>query len=170
MKRVRLRIRLASWWRRRPVRIAAAVAAVPVAALIIATAYYYVSFARLIDTRLHGERDRVLPRVFARPLELRRGQSLTERQLVDRLNDIGYAERAHPDKPGQFSIGAGCGRDHAAQPRAQGSDGPRGLSASGAGGTNRREGQAAAAGRRTASSNWRWAKGPATGWFSIRPS
>ena len=50
----------------------------------------------------------MLPRVFARPLELRRGQSLTERQLVDRLNDIGYAERARPDKPGQFSIGAGA--------------------------------------------------------------
>jgi len=108
MKKVRLRIRLAYWWRRRPVRIAAAVAAVPVALLIIATAYYYVSFARLIDTRLHGARDRVLPRVFARPLELRRGQSLTERQLVDRLNDIGYAERAHPDKPGQFAVGAGA--------------------------------------------------------------
>src|SRR4029077_819865 len=67
-----------------------------------------VSFAHLIDARLHGERDRVLPRVFARPLELRRGQSLTERQLVDRLNDIGYAERARPEKPGEFAIGNGA--------------------------------------------------------------
>ena len=66
----------------------------PPSCLAIAGAYYYVSFARVIDARLHGERDRVLPRVFARPLELRRGQSLTERQLVDRLNDLGYAQRA----------------------------------------------------------------------------
>jgi penicillin-binding protein 1B len=57
---------------------------------------------------LHGERERVLPRVFARPLELRRGQSLTSRQLVDRLNDLGYAERAEAKKPGEFSIGTGA--------------------------------------------------------------
>ena len=29
--------------------------------------YYYVQFSRIIDERLHGERDRVIPRVFARP-------------------------------------------------------------------------------------------------------
>ena len=108
MKKFRLRVRIAYWWRHRPVRIAAAVAAVPAAGLVLAAAYYYVSFAHLIDARLHGERDRVLPRVFARPLELRRGQSMTERQLVDRLNDIGYTERARLDKPGQFSLGAGA--------------------------------------------------------------
>ena len=104
----RLTVRVAALWRRRPVRIATAVALVPLVVAIIATTYYYVSFARLIDTHLHGERDRVLPRVFARPLELRRGQSLTEQQLVDRLNDIGYAQRDQPVKPGEFTIGAGA--------------------------------------------------------------
>jgi penicillin-binding protein 1B len=90
------------------VRIAAAIAAVPLLALLAAGIYYYISFSRFIDARLHGERDRVLPRVFARPLELRRGQSLTEQQLIDRLNDIGYTERAQPDKPGQFALGGGA--------------------------------------------------------------
>ena len=80
----------------------------PAVVLCVAATYYYVSFAHLIDARLHGERDRVLPRVFARPLELRRGQSLTERQLVDRLNDLGYAQRARPEKPGEFAIGDGA--------------------------------------------------------------
>ena len=51
---------------------------VPVVVLCFAAGYYYVSFARLIDARLQGARKRVLPRVFARPLELRRGQSLTD--------------------------------------------------------------------------------------------
>ena len=55
--------------------------------------YYYVRFSHLIDARLHGERATVFPRVFARPLELRRGQALTDRQLIDRLNDLGYAQR-----------------------------------------------------------------------------
>ena len=74
----------------------------------VAAAYYYVTFARLIDARLHGEARRVFPRVFARPLELRRGQSLTDRQLIDRLNDLGYAQRGKVDKPGEFSIATGA--------------------------------------------------------------
>ena len=75
--------------------------------LFFAFGYYYVSFARLLDERLSGERATVLPRVFARPLELRRGQSLTEGQLVDRLNDLGYAQRTTFEKPGEFVIGTG---------------------------------------------------------------
>ena len=71
-------------------------------------AYYYVSFASLIDARLHGERDTVLPQVFARPLELRRGQSMTDRQLIDRLNDLGYAQRPLADKPGEFTVTPGA--------------------------------------------------------------
>ena len=71
------------------------------------TGYYYVIFSRLIDARLHGERDRVLPRVFARPLELRRGEGLSEQELVDRLNDLGYAQRTLVENPGEFSVDGG---------------------------------------------------------------
>lgn len=62
------------------------------------------SFTRLIDAQLHGERARVLPRIFARPLELRVGQSMSERQLIDRLNDLGYAQRAKASQAGEFAI------------------------------------------------------------------
>ena len=58
-------------------RVAALCVTVPLVLLSFAVGYYYVSFGRLIDPRLHGERERVFPRVFARPLELRRGQSMT---------------------------------------------------------------------------------------------
>ena len=75
----------------------------PAAAMCVASVYYYVSFSRLIDQRLHGERDRVLPRIFARPLEIRRGQSMSNRQLIDRLNELGYAQRARAEKPGPTS-------------------------------------------------------------------
>jgi penicillin-binding protein 1B len=71
------------------------------------TGYYYVTFARMIDARLHGERDRVLPRVFARPLELQRGDFLSEKELLDRLNDLGYAQRTQAQNPGEFSTNAG---------------------------------------------------------------
>ena len=64
----------------------------------------------------------MLPRVFARPLELRRGQSLTDRQLVDRLNDLGYAQRLDGEKPGEFALERRHGVDHAARRRVQGQD------------------------------------------------
>ena len=105
---IRLRIRIQGIWAHRWVRLTTVALAVPLLLLFFAAGYYYVSFARLLDARLHGERERVFPRVYARPLELRRGQSLTERQLVDRLNDLGYAQRAAVTKAGEFAIGQGA--------------------------------------------------------------
>src|SRR5437867_10258764 len=107
-KAIRLRIQLSLWWRKRWVRRTAIVLSIPAAVLCVAAVYYYISFARLIDTRLHGERERVFPRVFARPLELRRGQALTDRQLIDRLNDLGYAQRTKIEKPGEFALSTGA--------------------------------------------------------------
>ena len=43
----------------------------------------------------------------AAPFELHAGRGLTPAQLVQRLNDVGYAERAKTDAPGEFSIAAG---------------------------------------------------------------
>jgi penicillin-binding protein 1B len=77
------------------------------AVLTGALAYYAVTFSRQIEARLHGERDRVLPRVFARPVVLWRGQAMSERQLVDRLNELAYAERVRAEKPGEFAIAGG---------------------------------------------------------------
>lgn len=79
--------------------------------------YYYVSFAKMIDERLHGERMRTLPRVFARPLELRRGQWLSLGNVVDRLNDLGYAQRPTVLQPGEFAVG-----DHRVSLLARGGD------------------------------------------------
>ena len=81
--------------------------AVPLVLLAFVGGYYYVTFGRLIDAQLHGERQRVFPRIYARPLELRLGQAMTEGQLVDRLNDIGYAERTTAAKPGEFALSDG---------------------------------------------------------------
>jgi penicillin-binding protein 1B len=66
--------------------------------------YSYVSYSRLIDQRLHGERERTLPRVYARPVELRRGQLLSQQDLVARLNDLGYARRGVAETPGEFAV------------------------------------------------------------------
>ena len=66
--------------------------------------YLYVSYGRIIDARLHGERDRAVPRVFARPLTLQTGQSISQAELVARLNDVGYAQRARVERAGDFAI------------------------------------------------------------------
>jgi penicillin-binding protein 1B len=103
----RLRIRVVATWRKGWVRLVALALAIPTVILCGLATYYYVRFSYLIDARLHGERATTFPRVFARPLELRRGQALTDRQLIDRLNDLGYAQRTAIGKPGEFTTGTG---------------------------------------------------------------
>ena len=95
------RLRSFTWRHRRPLGIAAAVFALTTSALF---GYYYVQFSRLIDERLHGERDRAIPRVFARPLAFKTGQVLGEAELVMRLNDVGYTQRGRVERPGEFAV------------------------------------------------------------------
>jgi penicillin-binding protein 1B len=71
---------------------------------VITLTHSYVSFSRLIDERLHGERERTLPRVYARPVVLRQGQAFTSQELTTRLNDLGYAQRPRADAPGEFTV------------------------------------------------------------------
>ncbi|HYE85205.1 MAG TPA: transglycosylase domain-containing protein, partial [Vicinamibacterales bacterium] len=84
--------------------------------------YYYVTFSRIIEARLHGERDRVIPRVFARPLALHAGQGLSEAELIARLNDIGYTEKSRVERAGEFAVDRGSvflvprGGDQAGKP------------------------------------------------------
>jgi penicillin-binding protein 1B len=87
-------------WKRAALGVAAGVALV----LAAVSGYYYLQFSRIIEARLHGERDRVIPRVFARPLTLRAGQGLGESELIARLNDLGYTERARVERAGEFAV------------------------------------------------------------------
>ena len=88
--------------RRLAVRAAIVVGAV---SLVVGTVLYF-SLAGLIDDRLYGERERSLPRVYARPTEIRRGQTFTQQDLIARLNDIGYAQRPDVAQPGEFAVRA----------------------------------------------------------------
>ncbi|HET9834572.1 MAG TPA: transglycosylase domain-containing protein [Vicinamibacterales bacterium] len=102
-----VRIRIAGLWRKRWVRVTTMAVLVLAALTWGVLGYYYVSFSRLIDRSLHGERDKVFPQVFARPLDIYRGQSLTHQQLIDRLNDLGYAQRPRLERPGEFAVNPG---------------------------------------------------------------
>jgi penicillin-binding protein 1B len=81
---------------------------VPMLLLVGAGVHYWNVFSQMIDARMSGEMQRTDPRVFARAFELHRGQALTPRQLVDRLNDLGYAHRARSEALGEFTIGQGA--------------------------------------------------------------
>ncbi len=100
-KKMRLRFRLPPRWK----RYAFYCIGIPMVLLSFVMAYYWVVFSRMIDARMSGEMARTDPRVFARPFELHRGQALTERQLIDQLNDLGYAHRARAERPGEFTVG-----------------------------------------------------------------
>ncbi|MEZ5284515.1 MAG: PBP1A family penicillin-binding protein [Vicinamibacterales bacterium] len=83
-------------------------ASLAIGAIVVSGAlgFYYVRFSRLIDARLHGERDRVIPRVFARPLTFSTSQIIGPAEAVARLNDLGYAESGQADTPGAFTRAA----------------------------------------------------------------
>ena len=84
---------------------AALAVGIPVLIASIFIGYFYIQFSRVIDARMHGEFQRTDPRIFARPLTIRRGQRVTLLQMIDRLNDLGYAQRPRVEQPGQFAIG-----------------------------------------------------------------
>jgi penicillin-binding protein 1B len=86
-------------WRRYALYTTGAIALV----FALAFTYLYISSARLVDERLHGERERTLPRVYARAVELHLGQLLSADDLVSRLNDLGYAQRPQVKGPGEFA-------------------------------------------------------------------
>ncbi len=92
--------------KKRPVWARHALLGAGILSLVFAAtlAYYYISFSRLIDARLHGERERTLPRVYARPVVLWRGQALSRQDLIARLNDLGYAQRTRSVAPGEFAL------------------------------------------------------------------
>jgi penicillin-binding protein 1B len=116
---VRWRIRVPkARWKRALLGVAAGL----VLAFSAILGYYYVQFSRIIEARLHGERDRVIPRVFARPLTLHAGQGVTETELIARLNDVGYTEKSRVERPGEFAVARYAivllprGGSHAGQP------------------------------------------------------
>src|SRR5580765_3644891 len=68
--------------------------------------YFWISYGHMIDARLNLE-SQPIPRIFGRPFEIQPGRPLTQTQLVQRLNDVGYAQRPKAALPGEFSLAPG---------------------------------------------------------------
>jgi penicillin-binding protein 1B len=74
--------------------------------LVLLAAIFWVRYSRLIDAKL-GTEQRPVPRIYARPFEIRPGRFLSSKQLEDRLNEVGYLKRDKAAAPGEFSAAAG---------------------------------------------------------------
>ena len=75
-----------SWLpRRRWTRVLLAVIALPVFVAAGVAGYYYGRLSLVVQARLAGERVRVIPRVYGRPLTLRVGQTLSDVEGAQRL-------------------------------------------------------------------------------------
>ena len=100
------------WWaslndvQRRRAWLVLTVVCVPLVLGLMGAVILWIHDARLIDAKLGGEQ-RPMPRIYGRPFELRPGQGLSPTQLEQRLNDVGYAQRAKPEQPGEFSSAGG---------------------------------------------------------------
>jgi penicillin-binding protein 1B len=86
-------------WGRRALIAAAVVAGLGLAGVTM----LWIKYGRMIDAKLAGEQ-RPVPRIFGRPLDLRAGVALSEAQLVQRLNDVGYASAPDINGPGEFHV------------------------------------------------------------------
>jgi penicillin-binding protein 1B len=89
--------------RRRWLRALLFVVGVPAVALSLLFVHYWFAFSRILDERFSAD-PQPAPRLFARPMAIREGQLLSERQLVEHLNDLGYAQRTRADAPGEFAV------------------------------------------------------------------
>jgi hypothetical protein len=98
--KVRIQMPRRRWVRR--LLIAFGIASVLV--LLLGT-FFWVRVAHQIDARLAGEA-RPIPRIFGQPFEIYPGRGLAPAQLVQRLNDVGYAQRPKVEVPGEFSVAA----------------------------------------------------------------
>lgn len=88
--------------RRRWLRAVLFLVGIPAAALALLFVYYWIAFSRMLDERFSADPEPA-PRLFARPMVIRDGQAVSARQLIDRLNDLGYAQRTLADAPGEFA-------------------------------------------------------------------
>lgn len=70
---------------------------------LVAVVVLWNHYGRLIDARLGGD-ERPVPRIFGRPLTLETGRGLSIDQLVQRLLDVRYTQRAEAEAPGEFSV------------------------------------------------------------------
>jgi penicillin-binding protein 1B len=85
------------------IRVALAILGALASIMFLVGSFYWIKYGKLIDSKLGGEQ-RPIPRIFGRPYTLHPGSAISPIQFVQRLNDVGYAERPKVEGPGEFNV------------------------------------------------------------------
>ncbi|MGD9163945.1 MAG: penicillin-binding protein 1B, partial [Chromatiales bacterium] len=72
-------------------------------ALLLAVTLYTLYLDRIVQVRFEGQRWAVPAAVYGRPMVLSPGARVTEEQLREMLDGLGYRRLNHPDQPGSYS-------------------------------------------------------------------
>ena len=70
------------------------------------TTYYWISYGRMIDLRLSGHIQQTTARIYAAPMQISTGQTLTVGNLADHLQRAGYSELDVQGTPGRYILHA----------------------------------------------------------------
>ena len=66
--------------------------------------YYWISFGRMIDLRLSGHIQQTTAKIYAAPMRIYTGESLTVRDMADHLQRAGYSELDVGGTPGRYVL------------------------------------------------------------------
>ena len=79
------------------------------AALVLALVgtYYWISFGRMIDLRLSGNFQQTTARIYAAPMRISTGETLSVAAMADHLQRAGYSELDAPGTPGRYVLHGG---------------------------------------------------------------
>jgi penicillin-binding protein 1B len=69
-----------------------------------AATYYWISYGRMIDLRLSGHIQQTTARIYAAPLRISTGQTLTVGELANHLQRAGYSELDVKGTPGRYML------------------------------------------------------------------
>src|SRR5260370_26057815 len=66
--------------------------------------YYWISYGRMIDLRLSGHIQQTTARIYASPMRISTGQTLTIAELANHLQRAGYSELDVQGTPGRYIL------------------------------------------------------------------
>src|SRR6202163_5018046 len=68
------------------------------------TTYYWISYGRMIDLRLSGHIQQTTARIYAAPMKISTGETLTVGELANHLQRAGYSELDVSGTPGRYIL------------------------------------------------------------------
>ena len=88
-------------------RLGVALLGIAIFLFLVATGigtYYWISFGRMIDLRLSGHVQQTTARIYAAPMRIYSGETLSAADMANHLQRAGYSELDVPGTPGRYIL------------------------------------------------------------------